>query len=171
LHWVYTVLEETLMKAAFFGLFLLTATTLAQSQGEGQLSTLGGERLDLNALARRGPTLVTFWALWCSPCKQELRALQSLYDTYADQGFSLVGINQDTPRSVSKVRSYVASQRFTFPVVLDPNGQLLQRFNGQVLPYSVILDSTGAVLHTMVGYLPGDEEEVEQKIRSLLENK
>jgi peroxiredoxin len=158
------------MKNASIGLLFLACTAFAQSPGGITVSTLEGETLDLGSLARRGPTLVSFWALWCSPCKQELRALQSLFDTYEGQGFSLVAINQDTPKSVSKVRSYVASQRFTFPVVLDPNGQLLQRFNGQVLPYSVILDSTGAVLHTMVGYLPGDEAEIEERIRSLLES-
>ena len=158
------------MRITWIGLFFLASTALAQSPGVATLSTLEGETLDLGTLARRGPTMVTFWALWCSPCKQELRALQSLYDTYEEQGFSLVAINQDSPKSVSKVRSYVASQRYTFPVVLDPNGQLLQRFNGQAIPYSVMLDSTGGVLHTMVGYLPGDEEEIEQKIRSLLKS-
>jgi thiol-disulfide isomerase/thioredoxin len=132
------------MKNAFIGLLFLACTAFAQSPGEITVSTLEGETLNLGALARRGPTLVTFWALWCSPC------------------------NQDTPRSVSKVRSYVAAQRFTFPVVLDPNGQLLQQFNGQVLPYSVMLDSTGGVLYTTVGYLPGDEAVIEEKLRSIL---
>jgi peroxiredoxin len=156
------------MKNAFIGLLFLACTAFAQSPGEITVSTLEGETLNLGALARRGPTLVTFWALWCSPCKQELRAFQSLFETYEQEGFSLVAINQDTPRSVSKVRSYVAAQRFTFPVVLDPNGQLLQQFNGQVLPYSVMLDSTGGVLYTTVGYLPGDEAVIEEKLRSIL---
>ena len=49
-------------------------------------------------------------------------------------------VQQDSPKSTAKVRSYVASQGFTFPVVLDPNGQLLQKFNGQALPYSIMLD-------------------------------
>jgi cytochrome c biogenesis protein CcmG/thiol:disulfide interchange protein DsbE len=156
------------MRITWIGLVFLASAALAQSPAAVTVSTLEGETLDLGSLARRGPTMVTFWALWCSPCKQELRALQSLYETYEEQGFSLVAINQDSPKSVSKVRSYVASQRYTFPVILDPNGQLLQRFNGQAIPYSIMLDSTGAVLHTMVGYLPGDEVEIEEKLLSIL---
>ncbi|MGB2957624.1 MAG: TlpA disulfide reductase family protein [Bacteroidota bacterium] len=156
------------MRITWIGLVFFASAALAQSPGTVTVSTLEGETLDLGSLARRGPTMVTFWALWCSPCKQELRALQSLYENYEEQGFSLVAINQDSPKSVSKVRSYVASQRYTFPVILDPNGQLLQRFNGQAIPFSVMLDSTGAVLHTMVGYLPGDEAEIEEKLLSIL---
>lgn len=156
------------MKATCISLLLLASAALAQRPADIAVSTLGGETLELDSLARRGPTLVSFWALWCSPCKQELRALQSLFETYREQGFSLVAVNQDSPRSLAKVRSYVASQRYTFPVVLDPNGQLLQRFNGQAIPYSVMLDSTGAVLYSMVGYLPGDEAEIEQKLRTVL---
>jgi len=66
------------------------------------------------------------------------------------------------------VRSYVASQSFTFLVALDPNGQLLQRINGQAIPHSVFLDSTGIVVRTSVGYLPGDETKIERQLLSML---
>jgi hypothetical protein len=66
------------------------------------------------------------------------------------------------------VRSYVAAQAFTFPVALDPNGQLLQKFNGQAIPYSVFLDSTATVTHVSIGYLPGDEAKLEERLVSML---
>ena len=136
-------------------IYLNAGTAVSQTVAGMKLSSTTGDAVDLVETARKGPTLITFWALWCSPCKQELRAIEGLYERYRERGFSVVAINQDTPRSVAKVRSYIGSQQFTFPVVLDPNGQLLQRFNGQVIPYSVMLDTTGAVVHTSVGYLPG----------------
>ena len=139
-----------------------------QSVSRVTFTTLDGDELALESVARKGPTLLTFWALWCSPCKQELKALQTLYGKYSSKGFTVVAINQDTPRSLAKVRSYAAAQSYTFPVVLDPNGQLLQQFNGQAIPYSVFIDSLGAVVHTSVGYLPGDEAKIEEQLLSML---
>jgi peroxiredoxin len=149
-------------------LLTLNLPAVGQSAAKVTVATLDGGELALGSVARKGPILLTFWALWCSPCKQELRALQTLYEKYASKGFTVVAINQDTPRSVAKVRSYVASQSFTFPVALDPNGQLLQKFNGQAIPYSLFIDSTGAVVHSSVGYLPGDEARIEERLLSML---
>ncbi len=153
------------------GLFLGVASGSAQPVESGALTTMKGDELYLSTVAAKGPTLVTFWALWCTPCKQELRALQKLYDRYSSRGFSVVAINQDSPKSIAKVRSYVASQGFTFPVVLDPNGQLLQKFNGQTLPYSVMLDSMATIATTSLGYLPGDEAKIEQTLLSILRDR
>jgi len=147
---------------------LFAVCAYGQSASGVTVSTLDGRELSLDAVARGGPTLVTFWALWCSPCKQELRALQSLQVKYAPKGFTVVAVNQDNSRSIAKVGSYVASQSFTFAVGIDPNGQLLQKFNGQAIPYSVFLDSTATVVHSSIGYLPGDELLIEEKLLSMM---
>lgn len=99
---------------------LLTAPVLAQRAPNLVVETLAGKKLALEELRSNGPTLVTFWALWCSPCKLELKQLQSLYEKYGSRGFTVLAINQDSPKSFAKVRSYVAAQGFTFPVGLDP---------------------------------------------------
>lgn len=143
---------------------LLTVRMSAQRAPNLVVETLAGKKLELQELRSKGPTLVTFWALWCAPCKLELKSLQSLYEKYGSRGFAVLAINQDSPKSFAKVRSYVAAQGFTFPVGLDPNGQHIQRFNGQTIPYSVLLDTSGAIISTSVGYLPGDEKKIEAKL-------
>jgi peroxiredoxin len=154
-------------------LLLLSAVTHGFGQPAARivLTPIEGDEIHLQAIARKGPTLLTFCALWCGPCKQELRALQTLHEQYASKGFTVIAINQDSPKSSAKVRSYVSAQAFTFPVVLDLNGQLLQQFNGQALPYSVLLDSTATVVYTSIGYLPGDESKIEEKLLSMLVRK
>jgi hypothetical protein len=62
------------------------------------------------------------------------------------------------------VTAYVSSQGYDFPVILDPNAQILQAFNGRVLPFSVLLGKNGRIIRTRTGYLPGDEKEIEQEI-------
>ena len=58
------------------------------------------------------------------------------YDmAYGDKGFKVLMINQDTPRSMGKVRSYIRSQKYQFLVGLDPNQKIAQKLklNNKIL--------------------------------------
>ena len=118
----------------------------------------------LSEYLRVGPVYLSFWALWCEPCKQELRALKGLYKDGEEKPYTILAINLDSPKSLAKVKAYVKSQTYPFPVVLDPNQQVFQNFNGQNLPFSVLLDKTGKVLTTHAGYYVGDEVQIEKEI-------
>lgn len=157
-----SLLQSVNALVVFIG--LLTAPVLAQRAPDLVVETVAGKKLELKELRSNGPTLVTFWALWCAPCRLELKSLQSLYEQYRGRGFTVLAINQDSPKSFAKVRSYVAAQGFTFPVGLDPNGQHIQRFNGQTIPYSVLVDTSGTIIFRSVGYLPGDEKKIEANV-------
>ena len=100
-----------------------------------------------------------------------MRVLKKLYEKYKDKGFMILGINQDSPKSVSKVRSYISSQKINFPVALDPNNQYLQKLNGQSIPYSLLFNGEGEIVYKSVGYLPGDEIKLEKEIQKLLAGK
>ncbi len=151
-----------------FFLFALASVCPAQDKLDFPMRTLAGEETRLGNFYAKGPTLVTFWALWCEPCRVELRALQSMYETYKDRGFIVVAINQDSPKSVSKVRSFVAAQKLSFPVVLDLNTELFQAVNGQAIPYALLFDTDGQVTYKRLGYILGDEQELEQKLLKIL---
>lgn len=154
----------------------LVAVTLSVSRTSAQGSSLTNltlEELDgttskLSDYLRNGPVHITFWALWCVPCKEELRALKSFAKEHADDPFTILAVNQDSPRSLAKVKAYVKSQGFPFPVMLDPNTQVFQALNGQNLPFSVLIDKSGKIVATRTGYLPGDEKDIENDILKLI---
>ncbi|OGU30727.1 MAG: hypothetical protein A2057_09125 [Ignavibacteria bacterium GWA2_35_9] len=143
----------------------------SQDKVNFSVSTIDNREIELSELYNKGPLLVNFWALWCEPCKVEMRVLKKLYEKYKDKGFMIVGINQDSPKSVSKVRSYISSQKINFPVALDPNNQYLQKLNGQSIPYSLLFNGEGEIVYKSVGYLPGDEIKLEKEIQKLLVGK
>ncbi|MGA9117366.1 MAG: TlpA disulfide reductase family protein [Bacteroidota bacterium] len=151
-----------LLTTALAGLLIPWGTPRAQSTSAARLKLeeLDGKRSAISDYLEKGPVYLSFWALWCEPCKQELRALKKFVRENTGRGFTVIAVNQDSPRSLAKVKAYVRSQDYPFPVVLDPNGQLLQAFNGQNLPFSVLLDTTGRVVGTRTGYLAGDEAEI-----------
>ena len=152
-------------------ILIVSFSISAQDKVNFTVSTIDNNKVELSKLYTKGPLLVNFWALWCEPCKVEMRVLKDLYKKYKDEGFTILGINQDSPKSVSKVRSYISSQRINFPVALDPNSQYLQRLNGRSIPYSLLFNRAGEIVYKSVGYLPGDEVELEKEIQKLLSAK
>jgi len=117
----------------------------------------------------KGPVLVNFWALWCEPCKQEMKAFKSMVEKFKAQGVSMVAINTDKVKSMAKVRNYVKSQGIEIPVLLDPDGSIAQeRFAMESLPYSLILNPDGSVYKKHTGFTAGDELSIEKEIEELL---
>jgi peroxiredoxin len=148
----------------------LSGTVLAQGSAIATLTLdeLDGSTTRLSEYLRNGAVYMSFWALWCEPCKQELRALKSFAKEHADDPFTILAVNQDSPKSLAKVKAYVKSQGYPFPVILDPNMQIFQSLNGQNLPFAVLIDKSGRVVSTRTGYLPGDEKDIEKEILKLI---
>lgn len=133
-----------------------------------RLESISGEKVSLYELLRTGPVYINFWAMWCVPCRAELKALQQIYDEFKYKGVNVISINIDTPRSTSKVKSFIAGQKYTFPVLLDPNQEVFKKLNGYNLPYSLLIDRDGKLVKVRNSYLPGDEREIKKDIQSLI---
>ncbi len=134
------------------------------------LSDVQGNDVKFSDYLGKGPLLVNFWALWCEPCKQEMKAFKTLVDEFKSQGVSMVAINTDQVRSLAKVRAYVMTQKIDFPVLTDPDGAAARDiFSMESLPFSLILMPDGTVYKKHIGYTAGDEKTTEKEITELVE--
>ena len=129
---------------------------------------LNNKRQELSQYYSDGPILINFWNLACEPCKKEMKELDKLHLKYKKQGFDVVSINIDNTRNMSKVKSYVNSQKYAFTVLSDPRAELFRKMGGKVMPFVIIADSVGEIVNRHVGYNPGDEKELEKEILHLL---
>jgi len=80
----------------------------------------------------------------------------------------MIGINEDGQRNAAKVKPFVKTQGFEFPVVLDLNREVQSRLHVAVLPTTLLLKADGKVVHTSFGYRPGEIDELRTQIESLL---
>jgi cytochrome c biogenesis protein CcmG, thiol:disulfide interchange protein DsbE len=121
------------------------------------------------ATPKKGVLMISFWALWCEPCKQEMKALKETYDTYKDKNFHYLAINIDNPRSGAKVKAYVTAQGLPYNFWLDPNSEVFKKLNGSSMPYSLIVTGEGKLIAKRVGFIAGDEKEIAKDIAKNLE--
>jgi len=117
----------------------------------------------------KGVTIISFWAMWCEPCKQEMKAVMPIYEKLQPKPLRYIAINLDNPRSLAKVKSYVKAQGFPYLFLSDPNSEVFNKLNGQSMPYSLIVRNSGALIEKRVGFLAGDEKEIEKVLVKNLE--
>jgi peroxiredoxin len=133
------------------------------------IEDLDGDNFTLSELLENGPVVISFWATWCKPCIRELPHLQEMYNTYRDRGFSMLAISVDSPRSLSKVKSFIKGHNYTFTVLLDPNKDVSRKFNAHLFPYTFVINTEGEIVYKSYGYRPGDEKKVEKQLLDLLD--
>jgi peroxiredoxin len=85
------------------------------------LVTLDGQRIATSDLAGR-VVVLTFWATWCGPCRQELPLLSKYASEHSQDGLSVLGFSLDGPEDLHKVQAVAESLRF--PVGLLANSSL-----------------------------------------------
>lgn len=96
--------------------------------------------------------VANFWATWCPPCRDEMPGFERLSRQFAAKGVQFVGISID---SAEKVRDFAAEAGITYPLLIGDSAAFdLVRGLGnpsQGLPFTIILDRTGAPLRTRLG--------------------
>ena len=159
---------KTLLLIFFFSLQLFS-----QNDSEGirkgpnfKLEDLDGNTVELNSELGDGPVLLSFWATWCKPCLEELNEYKKIYGEYKDKGFKMYAISTDDEKTVAKVKPFVKSKNYEFPILLDTNSDVARLYYAKPVPYSVILDKKGFIIYSHLGYMKGDEVKVKELISS-----
>ena len=115
------------------------------------------------------PAIISFWSLTCKPCILELNALSENYpDWYEECPFTVIAVSIDDARSSSKVKSFAEGKGWSdFTILLDPNQELNPAMNVATMPTVFLVDAEGKVVYRHMGYNPGGENELFEKIKEL----
>jgi peroxiredoxin len=98
------------------------------------------------------PVLLNFWATWCGPCVHEMPYLQQVWDEWQARGLVLLAIN--IGESSSEVQSFMQSQGFSFPVLLDSDGAIAYQYGVGPIPTTFFIDGKGIIQQVQVGAFP-----------------
>jgi len=166
------------IQICFVSLVLLAATALAAPQVSKTVAPRDPEMIDVQAYQKmieqyRGkPLLVTFWATWCEPCRDEYPMLNELAKQYAPQGLKVVGVSMDDDGDLILMRRFLARYKPVFPNYRKKAGgeelfrqRVLPGWNG-TLPVSVFYGRDGRQVGHVIG--EGTRDTYEAAIRTLL---
>jgi thiol-disulfide isomerase/thioredoxin len=121
---------------------------------------------------RGKPLLITFWATWCEPCREEFPLVNQLAKQYAPQGLVVLGVDMDDDAELTLVRHFIERNQPIFPSVRKKMGHEDEFDNGVspdwkgVMPANFFYAADGRLVGFMVGAHP--REDFEKAIRATM---
>ena len=147
---------------------LLSFNLYAESLPNGLLKSIDKKKIDLLEMIDGSYAVINFWFLTCEPCKKEMLYLSDFNVKYSKYGFKVLSVNTDNSRTLNKVKPFVNSQNYSFPVLLDPKSLFFRKVGAKVCPYLLVVNDKGEIINRHSGYNPGDEIKLEQEIVSMM---
>ena len=93
--------------------------------------------------------LLNFWATWCGPCRVEMPAFQEIFSTSNPDDFVVLAVN--LMENTDTIQTYADELGLSFPIALDPNGEINELFNVSAYPSTYVLDRDGVIRVTHAG--------------------
>ena len=115
--------------------------------------------------ARGQPVIVNFWASWCEPCLAEMPALQRLAQAHGDK-LSLLAVN--FKENAARAERFAKAAAVTFPVLLDPAGDIARAWEVRIFPTTVLIAADGRPRWRIRGEWDWSGPQADRLMRSLL---
>lgn len=158
------------MKKLFFLTFMvvLGMALMAQEVNSGAkipsviIKNIDGNSFNTQDISNDGkPIIISFWALWCKPCKLEMDAYNENYAEWVEEtGVKIYAVSIDDARSTAKVLPFVSGKGWTMEMLLDPNSDFKRAMSVNMIPHTFILNGDGEVVYQHTSYYEGLEDEI-----------
>ena len=142
-----------------FALMLFaSAPVIAQESGiavgsdapSAAVETLDGKPIDLAEYVKKGPTLLQFWATWCSNCKALEPRINAAMTKYAGK-IRFVAVAVSVNQSVERIKAYRDKYHMQHDIVYDRKGYASDAYEVAATSYIVVVDGKGKVVYTGLG--------------------
>ena len=132
----------------------------------GFLTTLEGKKVALEDL-RNKALLLNVWATWCAPCRIEMPWLAELHENLSEEGLTIVAISGE---DATAVQAYLdeTDVDHPFPLLLDTDSILAERFGVHGLPTTIVIDPEGRLALRHVGIYSWNSPKVVRGLRQLM---
>lgn len=134
------------------------------------VSALSGGRGTVSLRALRGQVvLLDFWGTFCEPCKKSFPKLQELYARWSAKGLKIVGISEDESDDKDKIAPFGRTYGAKFMLGWDEDKLIARAYSPPSMPSTFLIDKKGVVRFAHVGFREGEEVQVDQEIKELLD--
>jgi len=130
------------------------------------LQDLAGKSHTLSDLKGR-VVMVNIWATWCGPCKREIPSLVRLYQSRREKGLEILALSVDRT-SPERVASFADRYQMNFPVLLNPRGDVGNKYWARSIPSTFLVDKKGVIRWKVIGTREWDDAQALARIDPLL---
>lgn len=139
---------------------------VGQAAPDFELEDMAGRKVTM-AQHRGSVVLLNFWAVGCGPCREEIPHLKHLQEKYGKDGLRVVGINAwDEP--VDRIKSFVEKEKLPYTILGGGRRVLSDSYQGRSIPHSFLIDRTGRVVWSEVGFDDGTAAELERQVSAIV---
>ena len=128
------------------------------------LKTSDGKLVQLKDFKGKA-VLLSFWATWCIPCKEEIGWLNAFQKQYEPKGLIILALSMD--HSAANVRSFLRKNPVNFPVLMASQA-VADEYFVKGLPTSIYIDSNGRITDQVPG--SSSRSAMENEIKLALNN-
>ena len=142
-----------------------SAVTPGAEAPDFKLPTHGGGVRALSDL-RGNVVYLDFWASWCGPCKRTLPWMNKLEERFKGKGLQVVAVNVDNDSE--DAQALLGEIQPGYLVMFDSGKEAIDRYSPPKMPTSFLIDRDGKIVEIFSGFQDGTEEQIEERIGSLL---
>lgn len=157
-------------KIVFAAMMLLFASTAMAQIPSVKVENSKGKVVNTASLVDgKTPMIISFWAMTCKPCIQELDAINEVLPDWLDVAdFRVVAVSTDDSRFTAQARALAEGHGWSdFTLLYDKNGDFKRAMNVQVTPQVYVVDKNGKIVYSHTGYTQGGENELFKVIKGL----
>ena len=114
------------------------------------VETLDGKPADIADYVKQGPTLLQFWATWCTNCKALEPRINAAITKYAGK-VRFVAVAVSVNQTVDRIKAYRDKYHMTHDIVYDRKGYAADAYEVAATSYIVVVDGKGKVVYTGLG--------------------
>ena len=93
--------------------------------------------------------LVSFWATWCPPCRQQLPHEREMATVkYANRPFTILGVAQD---GAERLKDFFRTEPLPWPNIADDHAAIAKAWECDSIPSAVLVDHEGVIRRSWVG--------------------
>lgn len=162
--------------------FLLALTSLLIASASAQnaekthhkipsvtIKTIDGRDFNTANIQNDGkPVILSFWALWCTPCMRELSAIAEVYEDWVEEtGVKLIAVSIDDARSTSRVLPTAQGRNWNFEILLDANSDFKRAMNVNHIPHNFIINGKGEIVWQHTSFSEGSQHQLYNLVKKL----
>ncbi len=111
------------------------------------LPDLNGETKSLNDLRGKNGTVVVWLSAQCPVVKLYNERIKAISEEFKANGINFVGINSNSTESVDWLKSNAAEVGYKFPVLIDKDNVVADKFGASVTPEIFYFDGNNKLLY------------------------